>query len=91
MTIVVTLLFSTYMLFDPMVRLRKFMQLTSMPMDFKVFLFILALVGFGLSWIAEKRVLPRLARMIGTASEKLRPKYRKKRKLYKMLAEEMRI
>ncbi|KAH0538608.1 hypothetical protein FGG08_004809 [Glutinoglossum americanum] len=89
-TIIVTLLFSTYMLFDPTTLLRKSMQLTAMPMDFKVFLFILALIGFGLSWTAEKYVLPRLARMIGKASERLRPKHHKKRKLYKILEEEMR-
>lgn len=89
-TIVATLLFSTYMLLDPMPPLRKFMQLTSMPPEFKIFLFILALVGFGMSWIAEKHTLPRLARVIGRASDRLRPKHRKKRKAYKLLEEEMR-
>jgi cation-transporting P-type ATPase 13A2 len=90
-TIVVALLFSTYMLVDPMAPLRKVMQLTSMPMEFKMFLLILALVGFGMSWIAEKQALPRLARMIGKASDRFRPKHRKKRKIYKLLEEEMRI
>ncbi|KAI9786820.1 MAG: hypothetical protein M1839_005051 [Geoglossum umbratile] len=89
-TIVAALLFSTYMLIDPMRPLRKLMQLTSMPIEFKIFLLILALVGFGMSWIAEKYALPRLARLIGKTSDRLRPKHRKKRKAYKLLEEEMR-
>ena len=78
------------MLVDPMAPLRRLMQLTGMPIDFKVFLLILALAGFGLSWIAEKQVLPRLARIIGQANDRLKPKHRKKRKIYKLLEEEMR-
>ncbi|KAI9750468.1 MAG: hypothetical protein M4579_006458 [Chaenotheca gracillima] len=90
-TIVVTLIISTYMLFDPAVWLQRFMELTDMSMNFKLFLVVLAVGGFACSWIAEKHVLPRLAKVIGKANQKLRPSHRKKRKLYKTLLEEMRI
>ncbi|KAI9841929.1 MAG: hypothetical protein M1837_000315 [Sclerophora amabilis] len=90
-TIVVTLLLSTYMLFDPAAWLQQFMQLTDMSMNFKLFLVALIVGGFACSWIAEKHMLPRLAKLIGRARQRLRPTHRKKRKLYKVLMDEMRI
>jgi cation-transporting P-type ATPase 13A2 len=90
-TIVVTLLFSVYMLLDPAHWLMKFMQLTPMDLDYRIFLVVLGFGGFGLSWIAEKHVLPQAAKLIGKANARFRPNHPKKRKQYKLLQEEMRI
>jgi cation-transporting ATPase 13A2 len=90
-TIVVALLFSTYMLLDPAKWLFDFMQLTTLSMDFRVYLLALACVGFGVSWMAEKNLLPRLAKLIGQANDRLRPRHKKNRKQYKTLLEELRL
>ena len=67
------------------------MQLTEMSMGFRLYLFALALIGFGVSWFGEKMALPLLAKLIGWAKQRLRPKYRKTRKQYKLLQAEMRM
>jgi cation-transporting ATPase 13A3/4/5 len=60
-------------------------------MGFRLFLFGLALAGFGVSWVGEKIAFPRLAKVIGRAKQWLRPKSRKARKQYKLLQTEMRM
>ena len=90
-TIVVGLLLSTYLLFDPARWLQRLMQLTDTSMEFKAFLLGLAMLGFGCSWMGEKFVLPRLAKRIGWAKQRLRPWHRQKRKQYKVLLEQMRL
>lgn len=85
-TIVVSLLVSLYMLLDPTAWVQRLMQLTYMSTPFKVFLLALAVIGFGSSWVAEKYLLPSLAKLVG----KLRShSYTKKRKLHKCLEQEM--
>ncbi|CAG8982112.1 hypothetical protein HYALB_00003204 [Hymenoscyphus albidus] len=81
-TIVVALLFSSYMLFDPSSEVAKFMQLTHMTWDFKVFLLSLGMGYIVLAWTGENYVLPRLAKYLGALKTKVSGKL-KKRKEYK--------
>ncbi len=90
-TIVVALLFTSYMLFDPAEWLFRFVQLTKMSMRFKIFLLILALGGFACAWLAERRFFLWLAGAIGKTHDFFRPEHRKKRKQYKLLLEKMHI
>ena len=90
-TIVAAFLFSTYMLLDPGTGLAKFMQLTYLSLNFKIFIFILVAGGFACSWVAERRVFLWLARIIGKTHDRIWPQRRKKRKEYKTLQEKMRI
>jgi len=90
-TFVAALLFSAYMLFDPGTRLASFMQLTYLSIDFKVFVLILATGGLFCAWLAERRVFPWLARMIGRTYDWMWPQRRKKRKEYKILIAKMRM
>ena len=90
-TMVVSLLLATYMLFDPAHWLYDLMQLTYLPHYFKVFLLALAIGGFAVSYVAERFMFPPLARLIGKANTKLRPSRKKRRKEYKVVAEEMRF
>lgn len=64
------------------------MQLTFLSESFKGLVFAVAMGGFLTSWIAERKLLPGLARMLGRAYPYLRPNYRKKRRQYKVLREE---
>jgi cation-transporting P-type ATPase 13A2 len=82
---------STYMLLDPAHWLYKLMELTFMSSGFKLFILVLALVGFAISYGSEIWVFPSLARWIGHTKERLFPKMRKKRKEYKIIAEGMRV
>ncbi|KAI9890877.1 MAG: hypothetical protein M1814_003516 [Vezdaea aestivalis] len=90
-TIVVTLLISLYMLFDPAQWLIKLMQLTDMSMGFRVQLLIIAVLGFVASWAGEKTVFPWLSKRLSRLNARLRPNYLKKRKTYKLLLEELRL
>lgn len=87
-TVVVSLLVSLYMLLDPTAWVQKLMELTYMSTSFKLFLLALAVAGFGCSWVAEKYILPALAKQIGKLQARSRVK---KRRLYKCLEQEMRI
>lgn len=89
-TIVVALLFTSYLLFDPAAWLAKFMQLTEMTWDFKLFILVLGIGYFVIAWIAEKYVYPRLAKLIGVIKEKVN-RVAKKRKIYKVVREKMRV
>ncbi|KAL9102913.1 MAG: hypothetical protein Q9163_002005 [Psora crenata] len=90
-TIVAASLFSAYMLLDPGVWLVHVMQLTPMPVHFKVFILILALGGLACAWVAEIRVFPWLARFVGRLYGVARSGRRKKRKEYKLVLEATRI
>ncbi|KAH7321459.1 hypothetical protein BKA65DRAFT_463538 [Rhexocercosporidium sp. MPI-PUGE-AT-0058] len=59
-TIVVALLVSSYLLFDPSAGVAKFMQLTKMDWDFKTFILIL-----GVDWILDGGYLPNAVIRIG--------------------------
>lgn len=90
-TIVIALLFSSYMLFDPAEALASLMQLTGMSTEFESFIFVLALGGFTCAWIAERTVFPWLARVVGRKHIIRWHGRRKQRKRYKILLEKMRI
>lgn len=90
-TIVAASLFCAYMLLDPAAWLARVMQLTPMPGDFKIFILVLALGGLACAWVAERRVFPIFARQIGNLYPLIRPRYRKKRKEYKLVLADMRI
>ncbi|ODH51733.1 hypothetical protein GX48_02200 [Paracoccidioides brasiliensis] len=87
-TIIVTFLFSTYMLFEPAKWLFNFMQLTEMSTWFKVWILAIALVGFAIAWIGERQLFPRLARLVGYIHCWYRPDQAKQRRRYKVLLEE---
>ncbi|KAI9721371.1 MAG: hypothetical protein M1828_005231 [Chrysothrix sp. TS-e1954] len=88
-TIVCATLISTYLLFDSAQWVFEFMQLTYLSNNFKIFIVVLAIGGFILSYGAERFVFPTLARMIGKAINASRTKHRKKRKEYKVILESM--
>ena len=88
-TIVATFLFSCYMLFDPAAWLASFMQLTNMALDFRAFILVLGCAYLCLAWSAEKYFLPRLAKLLGVAKERL-GRMPKRRKVYKIIQERMR-
>ena len=90
-TLVVTFLFSIYLLFDPVAWLAKLMQLTDMANEFRLLILVLAAGGFVCAWIAELRVFPWLARSIGKTCDYLWPHRQKRRKRYKILLKNMRI
>lgn len=77
------------MLFDPAKWLVKFMQLTNMALDFRVFILVLGLGYLGLALTGEKYLLPRLAKFVGHAKQRVSGKG-KQRKQYKILLDEMR-
>ncbi|KAJ5502001.1 ATPase P-type K/Mg/Cd/Cu/Zn/Na/Ca/Na/H-transporter [Penicillium fimorum] len=90
-TIIVNILISGYMLFRPSNWVSEVMQLTFMSDPFKTWLIALAFGIFVLSWTAEKNIFPRVAQMLGHARARLQPTYRKKRKMYKVLLEALRL
>ena len=90
-TIIIDLLIAGYMLFRPSKWVMDVMQLTFMSDGYRSWLMAFALGMFALSWGAEVYAFPRLARIIGHARARLQPTYRKKRRLYKVLLEEMRL
>lgn len=90
-TVIIDLLIAGYMLFRPSEWVSKVMELTWMSDSFRKWLIALAFGAFALSWAAETVVFPRLARIIGHARVRLQPNYRKKRREYKVLLEEMRL
>lgn len=90
-TIIIALLFSTYMLLDPAQWLAKYMQLTDMTVRFKVFILVIAAGGFTCAWIAERRVFLWVAHVVGMMHDFVLPHRRKRRKRYKTLRDEMRI
>ena len=90
-TIISSLLFTSYLLFDPAAGLARFMQLTMMSTSFRLGLLGLALGGFACAWVAERYLFPTAARYIGRTHDFIRPQRRKQRKQYKMISEKMLI
>jgi cation-transporting ATPase 13A3/4/5 len=88
-TIVVALLISLYMLFDPARWLSDFMDLTEMSLDYEAFLLALAAAGFVAAYLAERYLFPSMAKWVGQLKLRLRPSQPKKRKQYKLIAEEL--
>ena len=87
-TIVVALLFTSYMLFDPSEGFARFMQLTPMTWDFKTFLLVLGIGYIAVAWTMETYVLPRLAKYLGQIKTSVTGKA-KVRKQYKVILAEM--
>lgn len=81
---------SLYMLLDPAKWLADFMELTEMSLDYRLFLLVLALVGFGIAYVAERRLFPATAKYVGRLNRALRPSHPKTRKQYKEILEAMR-
>lgn len=79
------------MLTDPASWLVELMELTYMSFDFKIFLLGLAAAGFAVMYFSEVFVFPNLAKWIGILKVKMAPRTKKKRKEYKIIAEEMRF
>ena len=88
---VVALLVSSYLLFDPADWLYRLMDLTYMSMSFKIFISALGVGGFLVMFAAEKYLFPPLAKFIGKAKVRLTPNRQKKRKEYKVIQEAMRL
>jgi cation-transporting ATPase 13A3/4/5 len=60
-----------------------------MSPDYAVFLLALAIAGFIVAYLTERHFFPLLAKFIGRVKFKLRPAHPKKRKQYKVIAEEI--
>lgn len=88
-TIVVALILSLYMLLDPAQWLANFMDLTEMSLNYELFLLVLAFIGFGIAYAAERHLFPVLAKQVGRLKRVLRPSHQKKRKQYKEILEAM--
>ena len=89
-TLLIALAISSYMLFDPAPWLYDLMELTWMSVGFRVFVLVLGLGSFAVSYLCERLVFQRLAAVIGRLRVRLSGR-RKKRKDYKVIAEAMRI
>lgn len=88
---VITLLITTYMLFDPAQWLIKLMDLTFMSTDFRFLILALGVGNFAIAYLNEKYLLPALAKGIGLAKIRINPKWRKTRKAYKEIQEGKRL
>lgn len=89
-TMVVTLALSTYLLIGPAQWLYKLMNLTEISNPFKLFIFGAAIMVFGISYVAEKQVFPKVSNGIEWIATRVRrtPKQRKK---YKTLEKDSRL
>jgi len=90
-TMGIAIAISSYMLFDPAEWLFDLMELTWMSVSFRIFILVLAIGGFCISYTSERMLFPHMAKWIGQANARLRPGHRKKRKEYKLVLESMRI
>jgi len=88
-TTMIALLVATMMLFAPPSWLSKLMELTFLSTSFKWSLLAIALIGFGISAMGERWVLPEIAKVIGMLKVKMGKK--KERKRYKIMEEAMRV
>ncbi|CAK7267935.1 hypothetical protein SEPCBS119000_002800 [Sporothrix epigloea] len=88
-TITIVLLITVYMIFAPAFWLKELMELTEISWNFKLLLLGLGVAYILLAMLAEKWVLPAVARAIGKAKFAL-IKQPKKRKQYKLIQESMR-
>ncbi|CEJ54745.1 Putative P-type ATPase [Penicillium brasilianum] len=90
-TIIIDLAIAGYMLFRPSEWVASVMELTFMSDGFRSWVVALALGAFALALMAETIAFPRLAHIIGHIRARLQPNYRKKRRQYKILLEQMRL
>ena len=79
------------MLLDPAESFARFMQLTYLSINFKIFMIVLAIGGFACAYISESNIFPWLARIVGKTHDRIWPQRKKKRKEYKLLLEKMRF
>ncbi|RMZ83621.1 hypothetical protein DV738_g928, partial [Chaetothyriales sp. CBS 135597] len=79
-TLVIALAISLYLLLDPAVAVKRFMDLTDMSLDYEGFLLAVALLGFGVAYTAERHLFPIVAKKLAR---------HKQRKRYKVIGEEM--
>lgn len=87
-TILVALGLTAWMVMSPGRALMKLMQLTRISSSFKANIVILGLAYLFLAWVGERYLFPRLARAAGNVHFALTKKA-KKRKEYKVIAENM--
>ncbi|CBF77849.1 putative P-type ATPase [Aspergillus nidulans FGSC A4] len=87
--IVADLTFSGYMLFRPSTWIKQVMQLTYLSDAFATWLLGLVLGSFLFAWLAERKLFPQLARIIGRLQVLMRPGHQKQRRQYKTLLEDM--
>jgi len=78
------------MVLNPATWLYNLMELTDFPLSFKLFLLIMAAIGFGLSASSEKFILPYTAQLINRLKLAL-SSGPKKHKIYKTIEKEMRL
>ncbi|KAL4902464.1 hypothetical protein BDW74DRAFT_158641 [Aspergillus multicolor] len=82
------LVFSGYMLFRPSLWITQVMQLTYLSDTFATWLLGLVFGSFSFAWLAERKVFPQIARIIGRLKYTV-TRVPKQRRQYKMLLEEM--
>ncbi|KAL2135550.1 hypothetical protein VTI74DRAFT_8029 [Chaetomium olivicolor] len=87
-TITTTLCATLLMVIGPPAWLSRFMQLTSISADFKMFIIGLGVLYFILAWLGEHWAFQPLARLIGKTRQSVL-KQPKKRKGYKVIQEQM--
>jgi cation-transporting ATPase 13A2 len=90
-SIFVTLAITAYMLFDPSEAVARWMEITFLDTQFKVFVMALGLGNFVTAYVSERYLFPGLSKWIGVLKVKVRPGWRKERKQYKVIAEAMRM
>lgn len=89
LTVVATCLLTLYMILGPVHAVKKLMQLTKTSWDFDLFMIGLGLIYCFISFISERFLFDRLARLLGILRERITG-VPKKRKEYKRILEEMR-
>ncbi|KAL2836265.1 hypothetical protein BJX68DRAFT_250883 [Aspergillus pseudodeflectus] len=87
--IVLDLIIACYMLYRPSGWVKRVMQLTHISDAFATWLLGLALGSFLLAWLAERKIFPQLAHILGRVKILLQPGHKKQRRQYKVLLEEM--
>lgn len=87
--LLIHLVFSSYMLFMPSTWIKQLMQLTYLSKHFATWLLGLIFGSFLFAWLAERKLFPQLARIIGHMNVIMRPGHHKQRRQYKMLLEGM--
>jgi cation-transporting ATPase 13A3/4/5 len=76
------------MVLYPPARVSKFMELTYIDWNFKLYIIGLGVVYFALAWVGEHRVFQPLARLVKKIKESVF-KQQKERKQYKLIQEQM--
>ena len=89
MAVVVTTLFSAYLLLDPAPWLVDLVELSYLSLPFKLFLLILAVAGFLVAFVGEHYIFVWLSQYIGKVHDRMWPRRKKKRKEYKVWQEKM--